>query len=601
MRKIIKKIPLLGLSLIMALSACGEPTATQKLIAEIKNSNIVIPNVDNPQGTISGMVLFKGLSLIPEETIIKVFDGEGKTLRTVKANEQGQFVISELPEGEMRVVVTNLQLSDEKEVEVLRGKVTNVGTFLFSETSKKATVSIAIQGKVVDNAGNPVENAKVTDFTGGFINNFTNTNAEGSFSLPVSTFTEPRSLEIQKDNLLTSISVKPDRTDNLIIPLIPNSRTLTGRVINSLIKNGVDNLTVSVDGGTSSAVTDKDGNFRLRGVPLNPVNLQIGEKDGYINRSFSVEQASDSTEKDLGEISVQPIGSIMVNLRPDASPFAGYILTEAQYNTLIASKPEYVFSYQQRNRAAGAGTCENFYVYDNSLLLYFTEVTGLINVEGTDIQQSYRYPATGKHIVEYTPCGEIDKTSERFDDINHPYSVIINNIAGGEYSISVTMPLHETQKGIRAVIPSNDTISTELIQLNRAKVVKSFGDIVGNILIKDREGNLVDFPTDKTLKVAAIVAEGDFDGTTLSSDVIVNQILAGECDSVSNFRDGTVDCSTDQNFHIRDVTTGSRVIVAGLFDSENSISQDYIPAEYVLVNVRSGVINKTTDIVFNQR
>ena len=59
---------------------------------------------------------------------------------------------------------------------------------------------------------------------------------------------------------------------------------------------------------------------------------------------------------------------------------------------------------------------------------------------------------------------------------------MINNIPGDEYSMSIALPLHETQKGVRVVVPSNDIISTELIQLNRAKVVKSFGDVIGNVV-----------------------------------------------------------------------------------------------------------------------
>jgi len=99
---------------------------------------------------------------------------------------------------------------------------------------------------------------------------------------------------------------------------------------------------------------------------------------------------------------------------------------------------------------------------------------------------------------------------------NQRISIPINNVPGGEYTLSISLPFHQTQKGIKVVIPSNDTIATEEIQLSVVQSVVTIGDVTGKVLIKDRNGNILPLDTGLQIRVKALGSDIDLSGTIIT-------------------------------------------------------------------------------------
>ncbi|MFN4152444.1 MAG: hypothetical protein ACK4IX_16000, partial [Candidatus Sericytochromatia bacterium] len=193
-------------------------------------------------------------------------------------------------------------------------------------------------------------------------------------------------------------------------------------------------------------------------------------------------------------------------------------------------------------------------------------------------------------------------------------------------TLSVVLPGHEVQKCIKVMVPSRDTVSTEIIQLRRAKKVFGVGDIKGKIVIKDTEGNVV---SPSGLKIRVIATNSDLDLRIPTAEK-----GAGEVNNNTEIRSGTQEAlinaitnpdagiqtnnlgqqigvphryayaESDGTYLITNAASGTRIVVAAVVRTESGIDkldENYSISSYVLLNVVPNTENKAGDMIINKR
>lgn len=652
------KILLPFVTIAILLSSCAQdPTdkITIDILSKVSKASTTLPKID--KGAISGSIFDKTAATTNEisESIVKIIRAEdiyelddkgnpkkdkdkkeivvekkGQVLQTIKLKEKNQFLVTDLLPGAISVLVTKRQENIQIDSIIEVGKTTQIKQVIFgSQQADKAIItSINVSGKVVYVDGKPVKGAKVADVTGGFTNTSTITDENGKFTLTENPFTNPRSLDISfgdpniSGSLFTSYSVSPDRTEDITIPLLADSRFVSGRVLDSVLKTKpITGLVVKVDGTNISTVTDADGAFRLKGVPLSAVNISLGGIKGFIDKSMSIEPAQTNDEKKLGEVFIVPLGSVLVNLIAENSPIARLdpssdVLSYSTSSGILTYSPIVtpgtppivtcgINSYQPSSIDApttkkvrltpnyvllttgGNGSCE----YVNGIK-YKTAVPGVLQFEGTDIRIPFSYPVTPER--EITIFSGLDKQTINVPAPNESFSIPVSDIPGGEYTISISLAHHETQKGVKLIVPSNDIAATELIQMKLVRSILGLGDIRGKVVVKDANGNVVSGITG--IVVAAVRSDEE-----VLTPTRVEQILT---DTVGTNPGGITyakaEVASDGTYNMQNVQSGTRIIVAGVI-REGKLDTSLIPNAYVLVNVVTGTINKSPDIILTQR
>lgn len=650
------KILLPFVTMAILLSSCTQdPTdkITIDILSKVSKASNTLPKID--KGAISGSIFDKTAATTNEisESIIKIIRAEdiyelddkgnpkkdkaqkeiviekkGQVLQTIKLKEKNQFLVTDLLPGAISVLVTKRQENIQVDSVIEVGKTTQIKQVIFgSQQADKAIItSINVSGKVVYVDGRPVKGAKVADVTGGFTNNSTITDENGKFTLTENPFTNPRSLDVSlgdpnaSGSLFTSYSVSSDRTEDITIPLLADSRFVSGRVLDSVLKTKpITGLVVKVDGTNISTVTDADGTFRLKGVPLSSVNISLGGVKGFIDKSMAIEPAQTNDEKKLGEVFITPLGSVLVNLIAENSPIMRYnsLTGETYYST---STGELTFPPEHQTAPAAAGSppkfdCQKTIRYSGETtpilrpipnyvnlptdvnggscqyingIKYKVAVPGVIQFEGTDIKIPFSYPVTPER--EITIFSGLDKQTINLPAPNESFSIPVSDIPGGEYTISVSLAHHETQKGVKLIVPSNDIAATELIQMRLVKSVTGMGDIRGKVIVKNVDGTTVGIPSG--IVIAAIRSDEE-----VLTPTRVEQILN---DSAGDINYSKANVASDGTYNMQNVQSGTRIIIAGVI-TNGKLDTNIIPNAYVLVNVTTGSITKAPDIVLTQR
>lgn len=645
------------------LSSCNQDPTDSKMkliLGEISKASATLPKID--KGAVSGSIFDKTTATTNEisESVVKVIRAEdlyelddkgnpkkdskkqdiiiekkGQVLQTVKLKEKNQFLVTDLLPGAISVLVTKRQENVQIDTIIEAGKTTQVKQVVFGGQQKEVTVitSINVSGKIVYVDGKPVVGAKVADVTGGFTNVSTITDENGKFTITENPFTTPRSLEVSlgdpnlSGSLFTSYSVSPDKTEEITIPLLANSRFVSGRILDSVLKTKpIQGLVVKVDGTNISTVTDSAGLFRLKGVPLTAVNVSIGGVKGFIDKSVPVEPIQTNDEKKLGDVFITPLGSVLVNLIAENSPVARFdpssqILSYSTSSGILSYTPTVVTpatattpavvacsfnAYQPDsidspntlkdrytpnyvNLATGGpyGSCE----YINNIK-YKVANAGVIQFEGTDIRIPFSYPQTPER--EITIFSGISKQTLNVPAPNESFSVPVSDIPGGEYTISISLAHHETQKGVKIIVPSNDISATELIQMKLVKSILGMGDIRGKVIVRDVNGN--DISGINGIVVAAVRSDEE-----VLTPARVEKILTDELGTnPGGITYSKASVASDGTYNMQNVQSGTRIIVAGVV-TNGKLDTNLIPNSYVLVNVVTGAINKSPDIILTQR
>lgn len=600
-----KSINALLLSFAISLTSCAAPIDNKDIINLVSQNTISIS--DTNRGAVSSDINFNlGIGIPQPETTVRVVreedipekDKDGKTVKDSSGKDKlvekkgqviatvkvvgNRFLVSNLRPGKVTIEISNRQETQQVQTTIQAGMINQLPTISFnSVTSSGKKTTINITGKVLNQNGTPIANAKVADVTGGKENNFVNTNAEGDFTLPVSSFDSARNLEVSFNNLITSLSVVSDNIENLNITLIPNTRTIKGVVVDSILKDKkpVKDITVRVVNTSISNITDEKGNFTLRGIPLGPISLEIGNREGYITRTINVEGSTTTEEKNLGNLEIQGIGNLFVNLVAD-----NYLDIDVYPGQGPFSDPPPFGA----NVVVMNNTIPTYY-YSNTVL-FPDDITGTIQIEGTNIISQFTYPATEEVSPSPQNISGLVTSPVVIYKRNPAISVPIKNIPSGVYNISVALQHHEVQKSIKVVVPSNDTIATELIKLNLVRQVEGVGDVRGKVIIKDVEGKDVS-GGGVTIRLFAVT---DDNIARLGNPGYITSQLNNTANKVTT-------ANSDGTYLLKDVPSGTKVIVAVVVDSGNNPDSGYLAAPYVLLNVIPNIINNAADMTIMKR
>lgn len=635
------------LALAIGATSCSPPTQDQlereRLINQVKDNTLSIPSINT--GGVSGTISYINLGgagssstagevrirIVRQNDIPKVnaagrpVDTSGREFVDPKTQTQAflekkndviknevltykdRYSITGIRPGDVAIVITSGSEETQQNVKVSNGTITEVPNIILGSAAKTGTptrIGINIKGRVLRPDGTPVANAKVSDVTQNAISSSTTTNAQGEFSLQVSSFTKPKNLEATFNNITTSITVQPEQTEDILIPLLTNARTIKGRLIDSVNKKPIADISIKSVDSNSSTSTNSNGEFILRGAPTSVTTLEVGPKSGYVVKQQVV--AASEQETTLSNLEIIPLGNMIINLTIDNYPDR-IDFPDAQKATVPSIGSGLATPFLDTVNGVGAlnvpcvkSTTQTLYYISNPFA-WENPVSGTIQIEGTDIVKEFTVPPTPS-IAPKPECGIGDnKESITVFLPNYLIAVPVNNLPGGEYTISVSASFHETQKGIKVVVPSRDTIATELIQLRAVKRILAIGDVVGSVLIKDLNGN----PVDTTGNVRVLALKGEVD---LRNPAILARIFSDpqtEIDSqngyVSSFTDLSIAGSSTGQYILKNVPTGTRALVAGVVDSSGNLVSDYLISSYTSLNVVGNTINRAPDIIINKR
>ena len=694
MNKKIKKASLVVLPLIMILTSCIAPV--DKTLEDFVTQKVQITNPKT--GTITGTIsLVEGniskaatnsisIRVIRNQDIIdpkdkkKIIERKGQNLGRFSINENGQYTIPNILPGEVQLFFSGVGTNTDRTTKVVAGEVSKVNNIVLGTVARVggtiATKEIIISGKVLMPDGSPAPKATVSDVTKGFISIKVEAGQDGTFAFKVPPFDTPKTLEATLGNTTTSFTVQPDSTDNVEIPLLANSRPIKGRIIDSVNKKPVENLQVAVSDSSIGAITNKNGEFIIRGVPLNPVNIDIGGLSGYVVKKQSLPVGSTSDELDLKTIEIVPLGNLLVNVSVedsidnlefrdipnDPNNFItrnnvlglGSILipesdTTAARNAAFYSRfseiiscgnvPISVSSGASNTTNTSSGSFPQYYL--SNLYRHPDGLEGVVQIEGTDIVKTFAYPPTPT--LEPKPdCpipGSIDKKAITVYANNYITTISIPGLPGGEYSISISINAHETQKGIKIVVPSNDTISTENIKLKRVKRIITVGDVTGKVFFKGIDGNKIDIanvfsglPTveQRFVVVAALTSTSDLRDTSALMSIFKGMNTGERIGNLNPYvitdsiyplppnETATQDCidklsplncqrgyiNSNGSFLLKSVATGTRVLISAvIYKSGNNYFFDpqFIPSAYTSLNVVGNVDNRAPDLYITKR
>lgn len=572
-----------SLSLGGAITIGGFSEEIKPITGAISGKVVILPESG------SSKVMFKP----GEDVDVTVINSKGELLARTKTNVEGFFIVGNLFPGIVTVRASNPQSSVEATTTVKAGESTSLFLTLGNIS---AGGPVTITGKVVDSEGHPVVGANVIDITEGEKSGYkTSTGIDGSFSLIIPGLETPRTIEVEdkNNNIITTTSVNKNKTTDIIITLNPNVRTVSGKVRDKVNpKVYIPNATVRVAGTQISTNTDVNGNFKLRGVPMEQVTLEVVDVDGYMKGSTSLESSYDKQEVKNVLIEIHPVGSIKINLQVRTCDPLG-LEEEGEGNNCYKC-------FNINREPADAGMCRNpnkdiklesskilsnnndaesaiydnpyrFIIFPNPQTVICDPDTGLdaeIIVDDLNIVKKFCYPKTKRRDI----FNQIGIYIGTVYDPNNIVTVTLDNIPGGKRTFSVAVDQMETQKSIETFIPPKDTVATELITLYPVRPIHTFGEIVGTITGVCPE----DYPN---IRVAFLT----LDEKTL--------FLTNDAALTAKLDNYGVGVDTAGNYLLKNVPTGTRIVIAGVKDNTGNYSKKYMPKATGLINVRAGERN----------
>lgn len=567
------------------------------------------------EGSLSGVVYIgtatDGRLVPPKEPIsVEVLNIENKLLTSVQTDDFGRFFLRNLkvsPENKVtgEEVTVRIQRADfSRALKLFPGRVVNLSAIrMVTDSPKQQTKSIT--GILLGPDQSPLGNVTVRDKE--FTFRSTTTDASGRFLLDV----VGEEIEVVTSQTVPpfGVSISEFQKKQIVTIDTNNVRTVKGIVQDSTNSNlFLSKVRVKVAGTSVSALTNAKGEYVLNGAPVGPFTLEAEAIDGYTGVTNQVSPANITNGKPdsvTQNLFLRPVGSIQVNFRVEDAPFFG----QPESNPNIPPVGCIVGFNCRQYDLNGDTITEN--VYHNGLGVLETDGNGgtldtLVNVEGTEISERLQYPPAPKVDLKGTDAaGEVKTFTEAVIGPNIVQSVLLNNVPGGKQNITISMTGMQTQKSISVFVPPKDTISTDLIILFRARPVFGVGDVKGTLKIIDEKGNDVSSKINfNNIKIAyvdvpddlAITNKNDLGGLERSPDLLrrTREALASADRSMR---------LTDKTFYLKNVTTGSRVmIIAGLLNDNDQVLADcFVPNAATLLNVRPGVVNFAPDMSLTLR
>lgn len=550
--------------------------------------------------------------LVPPETpqTIQVLDN-GKEVASVQTDPLGRFYISNIPAPSQGKDYTIKVGGIFEQVKTLfPGRVLNLSSLKTASRDSQPQQLTRVTGILRNSEDQPLANVTVRDKNSTFRK--TVTDATGRFSLEVI------GSEIEVLNGLVPITIAIDefQKNSTVKVNTTNIRSISGKIIDKTNSNiFLKDIKVKVQGSSVSARSDKDGNFTLSGAPVEPFILEVESPKGYAPFNVEIPPATfDNSQKPQNvtqDLALSPVGSVQVNFIAESAPGFDRLPCELNLNPPApapnGSFVSFVNPQSYINCFAFTMTGPNgsdIPEYDNT---YFVDVPlrATITVEGTGITQTVTYPITPFRILYGSDptTGDTVKISDRAHAANVVFSVQLDNVPGGRQSITISMDGHQTQKSLPVYIPPNDTISTELITLYRVQPISSFGDVKG--VIKGSQP----LPAGKELRIVYLDLKDSFNyiptvGDKTNPDLLAaiqSALASGPKTTATEVKDAQGNFLRHE-FYLKNVPTGSRIMLAAaVVNSDDTLSDCYIPNTSVLLNVRASQINLAPDLELTRR
>lgn len=575
---------------VFSLAACQGFPGT--LFAPNSTGPSVEPVVAHTTGAISGLVLKvetlqtsvtspATVRTVPaKDVVIKIKEQGGRELQTVKTNAQGQFFLDKLPPTTQTNKLDLLVASEApQKIDVIVGRVTDVGAISLTNTAttQALTNKQTVTGLLIRPDTSALANAEVRDKK--FPEIRTTTDNQGSFTLE----TLSEEIEVILAGQTRTVTVADVLARGTIQLDISNtSRILLGMVSDSSNSNIlIGGAKVKIVGSNQSTLTADDGSFKLFGAPISAFTFEVEDKAGYKGGVFSIAPGQSGTEV-RKDVTMLPVGNLRVNMQLENVPTFNLPLDKPSGCVVNYNCSKYDVSLNNQIDEPQ----ENF--YDNSLGT-LTGLSGTIEIQGTGIKKDFSYPAAPKRDILATTGVNSVKIGEVIL-ANPIVSITLDNVPGGRRNITVSLEGTEVQKSLSVFIPAQDTISTELITINRSRAISGLGDLKGKILGVDA-------------KDLANVRVTFMDVGTPLLYIPSSEVRQDFLTRVETALLGTDASSLDsQNmFLLRNAPTGSRSVVAGVVDSTNKLSPCYIPNTSVPLNVVPGTATFVPEITLSKR
>lgn len=581
-----------SLTLLIALSSlAGCNGFPGNLFAPAASSSIE-PVLKPTTGAISGLVLkveslqasatstVTTRTLPAKDVVVKVRDQSGRELQSIKTNANGQFFVDKLPVTTATSKLDLLVASEApQKIDIVAGRVTDFGEVRLTNTatSQSLTNKQTVTGIFIRPDTAPLGGAEIRDKK--FPEIRTTTDGQGAFTLE----TLGDELEVILAGQTRTVTIADVLARGTVQLDISNtSRVLLGTIKDSSNSNlNIAGAKVKIVGSSLATLTAADGSFKLFGAPISSFTFEVEDMLGYKGGVFSVSPGASGTEIVRNE-TMEPVGNLRINLQLENAPISQQPLDNptgcvAGYN---CSK----FDVSLNNQIDEPQ--ENF--YDNSLAT-LTPLSGTIEVQGTGIKQKFEYPATPKRDILATTGVSSVKIGEVYLH-NFIVSVPLDNVPGGRRNVTISLTGSEIQKSISVYIPAQDTVSTELIIINRARPVAGLGDMKGKVLgvdDKDLANVRINF-MDVGIPLTYIPS---FEGRQAFLARVETALLGADASSLDS----------QKNYLLRNVPTGTRAAVVGVLDSSNKLSPCYIPNTSIAINVVSGISTFVPEVTLSKR
>ena len=369
----------------------------------------------------------------------------------------------------------------------------------------------------------------------------------------------------------------------------------------------------------------------MGGVVNEKVDIRLKGVPGYREKQVVVPTTEGTDSNNRKQIYMDPIGSVIVSLTPQSSPYFrlnGIEKSEFTDQDLLTAGLTSV-DVPANYPATRDHYLNTFLTYHyNNDLFHENTLNAKIRVEGTDIQTSVSVPATKKYNIKLI-TSSITSVNIDYYLPNFIVGTQIDNVPGGQQTLSVVLlPGYDVQKNLQVNIPGNDIIATEVITVFRSPEVLGVGDIRGTVLDRVTLApipNALVYVENSTSNPVLTNSKGEYiipqveHGTRIVSVEVYTRAnvepytdgnLNGKWDALEIFtdlngngvQDGFGEGYTDLNGNGRyDIgepfqdANGNRV-----YDS-NVKNATYVPNKTVEVNVQEGLLNEAPPIYMDKR
>lgn len=546
-----------------------------------------VPLASLNSGTISGYVFSSNAKVTVEDLDVEVQDSKGTKLAAGKTDKSGHYLITGLPEGDLRVIVSGIMGASGSKgsfganVKVRAGRIAQVPRINLD--TKSAETGFIVRGKVVDSNGAPIYKATIKDVTDRAEDGIsTQSLANGTFSLDLGQVSEGQSRKLEcssggvsQEITLSYFSAGQPVTFTLSLkPLV-----VTGVVVdqNNLPVEGATVMDVT-EGGGESTTTGTDGSFSLQ-----LSNLTNG-------RTLEVSKGGMATTTSVSE-SKRTNLRVTLTTTPTTRSLSGTVVDSVTDEGLpgIEVKAGDVSAYTS---ADGKFTLKGLSF--EALTLSFAGTTGYgdktyyVDAGASNLSnQTYKLDSFGTVIVSYSlenefVTGSFSNGIREQDNLNYSSLPLVGYVS-----------IEGTNKSQNVTYPATDT----------KNVTDGSGSVVGTVHLANAIETLIFTEVPSGTRTVSVVLSGK-GRQTVNVNVSAGQTSLAEVVFPSTINTGPVNVSgkvVDQNgaavvgATVTDVTDGLGVSATTIAGGVFTMTLPTLGAGRTL-EITNGVLTTTTTV-----